>query len=161
KRIGVAETNLFEDSDVKNVTIHDLALIFIIGASSLLAGASLGPEASLVGMAGGIGIWFAYKINNSTAAKLLALSSVGALLVAFLSLVFSIFIPILMLYKKEKKIVLSHIIPPIIAGIGAYITIILIKGQEAGYEIPLGNTYKPNDLIAAVVLGFLGALAAF
>lgn len=160
KRIGNPETDLLSDESIKPTSINDLIAIFVIGAISLLAGASLGPEASLVGIATGIGILFAEKIKNMEGAKLLALSSVGALLVAFLGSLFPVLIPILLIYKKEKKIVPAHLIPPIIAGIASYITLNLIKGNGAGYEIPLGNTYTPPDLISAIFLGFLGAFVA-
>ncbi len=163
KRIGLAETNLLEDGEIKPTTVRDLGAIFIIGSASLLAGASLGPEASLVGIASGLGIWFAQKNKTMEAAKLLALSSVGALLVAFLGSLFPILIPILILYKKENKIVFAHILPPIISGFFAYITLVTIKGSAIGFgTIPVGSTeYEIQDIVASFVLGILGALFAF
>src|SRR6185437_1996241 len=65
------------EASVERPTLKGLGIITVIGIASLLAGASLGPEASLVALTGGIGMWFAYKSGNDKTAKLLELASVG------------------------------------------------------------------------------------
>ncbi|OGH47930.1 MAG: hypothetical protein A3A51_00320 [Candidatus Levybacteria bacterium RIFCSPLOWO2_01_FULL_39_10] len=162
-RVGKAETNFLEDEEIKHTDLNDLGTIFVIGAGSLLAGASLGPEASLVGIAGGLGIWFAQKSSDLNSAKLLAISSVGALLVAFFGSLLSILIPIIIIFKKEGKIVIKHYIPPIIAGVAAYATLVAIKGSAIGFgTIPTGSSnFHIQDLIFALILGILGAFLAY
>ncbi len=163
KRIGLVEENLLNDNNpIKNTSLYDLLAIFVIGSASLLAGASLGPEASLVGIASGLGLWFAQKNKTMEAAKLLALSSVGSLLVAFFGSLMPILIPILILYKKENKIIFSHILPPIISGVFAYIALVALKGSAIGFgTIPVGTTdHEIQDIIAAFILGILGAVFA-
>ena len=162
KRIGKSETNLLSDEEVKPTRFKDIITIFIIGCTGLLAGASLGPEGVLVGISSGLGIWFAGRAGKVEASKLLILSSVGALLVGFFGSLLPIIIPILILYKKEKKVVLGHWIPPIIAGIGTYVTLFIIKDGNMGFgTIPVGSTYNFQDLIGAFLLGIFGAVVAF
>ena len=162
KRIGKAETNLLSDEEVESTSVKDIFRIFVIGCAGLLAGASLGPEGVLIAISSGIGIWLAQRAKKMETAKLLVLSSVGALLVGFFGSLLPILIPIIILYKKEKKLVTGHIIPPIVAGIGTYITLDIIKSGNIGFgSIPTGSTYNFQDLIGAFILGIIGAIIAF
>lgn len=161
KRIGKAETNLLSDETVKPTSLKDIFTIFLIGSTGLLAGASLGPEGVLVAISSGIGIWFAQKAGKMETAKLMAISGVGALLVGFFGSLLPILVPILILYKKEKKIVPQHLIPPILSGLVTYITLYIIKNGNIGFgSIPTGSTYNFQDLIGAFILGLIGAFIA-
>lgn len=161
KRIGKVEVDLLENDEIKETKIKDILTIFLIGSTGLLAGASLGPEGVLVAISSGIGIWIAQKAKNMKAAKLLILSSVGALLVGFFGSLLPILIPILILYKKEKKLIPQHLLPPIIAGITTYLTLYLIKNGDIGFgSIPTGTSYNFQDIIAAFLLGIIGAFFA-
>jgi H+/Cl- antiporter ClcA len=161
KRIGKSETNLLNDEEVKPTNFKDVIVVFIIGCTGLLAGASLGPEGVLVAISSGLGIWIAGRAGKMEAAKLLVLSSVGALLVGFFGSLFPILIPIIILYKKEKRVILEHWTPPIIAGIGTYVTLFIIKNGDVGFgTIPVGSTYNFQDLIGAFLLGIFGAIIA-
>jgi len=163
KRIGKAETNLLSnDEKIEPNHLKDVFVIFIIGCTGLLAGASLGPEGVLVGISSALGIWFAGKAKNMEAAKLLVLASVGALLVNFFGSFIPILVPLLIIYKKEKKINIQHMLPPIIAGVFSYIALVLIKGNAIGFgTIPTGTTYNFQDLVGAFILGIFGAFVAF
>jgi len=162
KRIGEAETNLLSEAEIKPTNINEIIKILIIGCVGLLAGASLGPEGVLVAICSGIGILIAQKAKRMDAAKLFLISSVGALLVGFFGSLLPILIPILMLYKKEKKIVLNHILPPIIAGLSTYIALYIIKNGNIGFgTLPTGSTYNLQDLVGAFILGVFGAFVAF
>ena len=161
KRIGKVEVDLLNNSEIKKTEIKDILTIFLIGSTGLLAGASLGPEGVLVAISSGIGIWIAQKAKNMEDAKLLILSSVGALLVGFFGSLLPILIPILILYKKEKKLVPQHLIPPVIAGIGTYLTVYILKNGDIGFgTIPTGTSYNLQDIIAAFILGIVGAFFA-
>ena len=161
KRIQEAETDLIDVKNIKPTSVKNILIIFIIGCTGLLAGASLGPEGVLVAITAGVGIWFAQKAKKMEATKLLVISSVGALLVGFFGSLLPILIPILILYKQEKKIIPTHTIPPILAGLGTYITLILIKGENTGFgSIPTGSSYNIQDIIGAFILGVLGAIIA-
>lgn len=160
-RIVAVKTDIFDEVNLKPTTLNAIGIIFIVGLASLLAGASLGPEASLMGLSIGIGVWLAQKSGTMKAAGLYALTSVGALLVAFLGSLIPLAIPLLLLYKKEKKIVFANIIPPIVAGLAAYMSLIIIKGAPEGYgTIPLAPDFLPVDLLTALVLGIAGAIIA-
>lgn len=161
KRIGNVEIDLLENREIKETKIKDILIVFLIGSTGLLAGASLGPEGVLVAISSGIGIYIAQKTKKIEAAKLLILSSVGALLVGFFGSLLPILIPVFILYKKEKKIIPQHLIPPIIAGLSTYLSLYIIKNGEIGFgTIPTGSSYNLQDIIAAFILGIIGAFFA-
>ena len=85
-------------------TLIAVALILVIGAASLLAGASLGPEAALVATSIGLGTWAAARAGLGERGRLLALASAGALLVAFLGSLIALAIPLLLLYQRTKRL---------------------------------------------------------
>jgi hypothetical protein len=82
KRIVPASTDPLAGGPAASVPV-----VLLIGAVSLLAGASLGPEASLFAAATGIGAWLAKE-------KRLVLASVGALLVAFFGSLLAVAVPL-------------------------------------------------------------------
>src|ERR1044071_5998658 len=59
-RVGAVHTDpLAGGSDPAPATLTAIVVILVIGVASLLAGASLGPEASLVAASAAIGAWLA------------------------------------------------------------------------------------------------------
>lgn len=161
KRIGKIEVNLLDEGKIDPTSLKEIFKVFIIGSAGLLAGASLGPEGVLVAISVGIGVWIAQRSGKMESAKLLILSSVGALLVGFFGSLLPILIPVLILYKKEKKIIPLHLIPPIVAGITTFIALYIIKNGNVGFgSIPTGSTYNFQDIIASFILGVVGAFFA-
>lgn len=162
KRIGEAETNLLSSEEIKPTSLSEILKIGLIGCAGLLAGASLGPEGVLVAICSGIGILIAQKAKKIEAAKLFVISAVGALLVGFFGSLLPILIPIIMLYKKEGKPKINHLIPPIVSGLSTFVFLYIIKNGNLGFgTIPTGSSYNFQDFIGAFLLGIFGALTAF
>lgn len=163
KQIGNPEINLFETQKTRPVKILDLVTVFVIGAVSLLAGASLGPEASLSAIALGLGAFFGLNfIKNKNIAMLLSFASLGALLVAFFGSLIPILVPILVIYKKQKKLELLPFLVVIITGVSAYGTLVLIKDSATGYgTIPVSSTINLTDIFYAFLLGLLGTSVSY
>ncbi len=142
-----------EEKTTEKPTLKSLGIIAIIGIASLLAGASLGPEASLVALTGGIGLWVAYRAKADKVANLLELASVGALLVAFFGSLILILLPIGLLAKKKKLSVVTAL-PVILAGASSFGVLWILDHNTAGYgTIPVTNAYKPIDFVLAALLG--------
>ena len=147
---------LAAEDEAQPATLDGLALILVIGAASLLAGASLGPEASLVAVSTGLGTWLAARAGQTDAARLLVVSSVGALLVAFLGSVVAALIPLLLLLR-EKRLTLATALPPVAAGLAAYGTLYAVQGSAEGWgSIPAAEDLHLDDFFTAFVLGAIG-----
>jgi H+/Cl- antiporter ClcA len=147
---------LAAEEDAQPATLDGIAVILVIGAASLLAGASLGPEASLVAVSTGLGTWLAARAGQTDAARLLVLSSVGALMVAFLGSLVAALIPLLLLFR-EKRLTLATALPPIAAGLAAYATLYAIQGEAEGWgSIPAAEDLHLDDFFTAFVLGAIG-----
>lgn len=97
-----SEDLLGELDNIKQTSIGKIVVTLIIGALSLLAGASLGPEASLVTASLGLAAWFSGKLNSlkHPFAFYLSIASIGALLAAFFNSLLPVIIPLLVLKKK-------------------------------------------------------------
>ncbi len=147
---------LAAEDEAQPATLDGIALILVIGAASLVAGASLGPEASLVAVSTGLGSWLAARAGQTDAARLLVVSSVGALLVAFLGSVVAALIPLLLLLR-EKKLTLATALPPVAAGLAAYGTLYAVQGSAEGWgSIPAAEDLQLDDFFTAFVLGAIG-----
>lgn len=130
-------------------TLTSLGVILLIGGASLLAGASLGPEATLVAAAMALGGWLSAGVQS----RLFALTSVGALLVAFLGSLVAAAIPLLVLYNKAKRLPLPAVAAILLAAGAAYGTLELVRGNAHGFaEIPSFDV-RVRDYPAALVLG--------
>jgi H+/Cl- antiporter ClcA len=132
-----------------------LGAILLIGASSLVAGASLGPEAPLVGFCAGLGGWVAARAAPGPAGRLLMLASVGALLVAFFGSLVSMAIPLAILYQRTKRLPLPAILAVVLAGLAAWGMLWLIRGEPHGFGSVPSATVHLRDYAAALVLGVL------
>jgi len=130
-----------------------LVTILVIGGASLLAGASLGPEASLVALAMGLGGWFAARANLGAASGVLVAASIGALLVAFFGSLIALAIPLLVVYQRTRRLPPPAVLAIVVAGLAAWGTLWLIQGNADGYGKVPSDAVKARDYAAAVVLG--------
>jgi H+/Cl- antiporter ClcA len=143
-----------EKEDPPAPTLIAVGLILVVGAASLLAGASLGPEAPLVATATALGAWASARNGLGEGGRLLALASAGALLVAFLGSLLAIAIPLLLLFQR-KRLSLQTATVVTFAGVTAWATVLAITGNSDGYaKIPDADV-QLHDYAAAVVLGAL------
>ena len=160
KRVSKAETDLFSEdfTEVKPTNIKKIALLFGLGALSLLAGASLGPEASLVAVSLAIGAWFAGALNvlKFPPGQLLVLSAVGALLSAFFASLIPIAIPLLMLLQKKSLGIISGL-AVILSSLAAWVAVYIFRGRGYG-SVPLSGNFELHDILVAAIAGFVCVL---
>ena len=131
----------------------DLVVILLIGAASLLAGASLGPEASLVALAMGLGGWVAARANLGAATGVLIAASIGALLVAFFGSLIPLAIPLLIVYQRTRRLPPPAVLAIVVAGLAAWGTLWLIQGNDHGFGKIPSDAVKLRDYGSAVLLG--------
>ncbi len=161
KRIVKPETSLLDELDsIKKTSLFTVAVILLVGATSLIAGASLGPEAALVASCMGFAAWMSGKMNvlDKPMAFVLSISSIGALLAAFFNSLIPVVIPLIILKKKKKLNALSALVA-IAAGVTSWYLIRVIK-NEAYIEVPVSGTFNIKNLLLAGFLGFFSTLLA-
>jgi H+/Cl- antiporter ClcA len=148
-------------------SIPEIAVVMVIGAVSLLAGASLGPEASLMVSSVGLGLYASDRWKEGPAKQTLVLASVGALLVSFVYSIILVAVPLLMLFKqsRQQKRLLSKQAAAVImlAGIVSFVMtwlISLVTGSGGYGTIPTLPHATVYDLIDAVVIGFVAGSIA-
>jgi H+/Cl- antiporter ClcA len=159
ERIQELETDLLKEISANNPSsLTDIMTIFSIGAACLLAGASLGPEASLLAGVISISAWISglFKHIDKPLTKLFSLASVGGLLCAFMLSIIPILIPLVLL-KKSKKLTLQSAFIVIVICATSWLIVFLIKGTAYG-EIPINETFSGIDYIVALGLGFFTVL---
>jgi H+/Cl- antiporter ClcA len=144
-----------EDEDPPTPKLSGLAVILLVGASSLIAGASLGPEAPLVAVSMGLGAWVGSRAGTSEAAKVLILASVGALLVAFFGSLVALAIPLLVMWQRTKRLPLPAVLAVLVAGGAAWGMLWLIHGNDDGFGRVPEATVNARDYAAAILLGVL------
>jgi H+/Cl- antiporter ClcA len=132
-----------------------LGAILLIGASSLVAGASLGPEAPLVGFCAGLGGFVAARAAPGPTGRLLVLASVGALLVAFFGSLVSMLIPLAILFQRTRRLPIPALISVLVAGLAAWGMLWLVRGAPHGFGSVPSATVHLRDYAAAVLLGVL------
>lgn len=164
-RVTEPKINPLESDDKENAANASLAgmgTVLASGASSLLAGASLGPEAPLTDFSKGLGGYVAGKFRLGKAAPVLLAASVGALMVAFLGSFFVVVLPFLIIYQKAKKIPTAVIMPIVVACASSYGVIWLIDRHNQGIiELPVIPNAGAKDYLTALILGIIAAVAAF
>jgi H+/Cl- antiporter ClcA len=138
-------------------TTAGLATVLLLGAASLLAGASLGPEATLAAAAGGLGGWAVARAELGPEGRVLILASVGALLVAFFASLVVIAIPVLVLWQRAKSAAsrpgAAALAAIVAAGVAAWLTLWLVRGELRGYgEVP-SDAVHARDYLSALALG--------
>jgi H+/Cl- antiporter ClcA len=156
KRVLKPSSGLLDElSEIKKTSIKDITIVLIIGALSLIAGASLGPEASLVAASMGTAAWLSGRLNalKQPVAFVLSISSIGALLAAFFNSLLPVFIPILLLKQKNKLNAINALIV-ILSGFSAWSVVHLIK-DSAYIQIPVSSSISISNVAIAALLGFL------
>lgn len=159
ERVVPPKTDPFDESGPPPPdTLGGIGVLLAIGLGSLVAGASLGPEASLVAFATSLGLWAAHRAGTShEAAELLALASVGALLVAFLGSVVPVLIPLLLLGKK-RHLTATTAVPVLLAGASSFGTLWLMDHSVAGWgSVPVGPGFTLLDALLALLVGVCAA----
>jgi H+/Cl- antiporter ClcA len=159
KRVVPPVTDLLKEEDTGPVTLVAIAKGLLVGGVSLLAGASLGPEAPLMVASSQIGTFSAtkYKIK---AKGLLVLASIGALLVAFLGSYVMVLVPLLLLWQR-KQLKWRPALVVLLAGLTAYGTILLLDHESPGYGTAPPIPHYGENLLVALVVGLVTALLAF
>jgi H+/Cl- antiporter ClcA len=132
-----------------------LATILLVGAAGLIAGASLGPEAPLVGMSVGLGAWAAGRVDLGAVGRVLILASAGALLVAFFGSLIPIAIPLVIVYQRTRRLQPAAVMAIALGGLAAWGTVWLVHGDHHGYGSIPSDAVHARDYVAAVVLGVI------
>jgi H+/Cl- antiporter ClcA len=134
-------------------TFSYLVTVLLVGLLSLLAGASLGPEASLMVFSTSLGLWVAMNLKNHAAAEHLVPASVGALLVALLGSMVMALVPLVELAKR-KQLQVSTVVAVLLACLSSYGTAWLFHHPVQGWgTIPIGARYEIKDLGTGLVVG--------
>jgi H+/Cl- antiporter ClcA len=141
--------------DAPPPTLQALAVVLAVGIGSLLAGASLGPEAPLVAFAAGLGAWIAARAAPGPAGRLFVLARAGALLVAFFGSLVALAIPLALLAQRTKRLPIPAVIGVVVAGLAAWGMLWLIRGNDHGFGGIPEATVHARDYLAAFVLGVI------
>jgi H+/Cl- antiporter ClcA len=134
--------------------------IVVTALVSLIAGASLGPEAPVADACGGIGTWFADRLKlDERGARALGFSGLSGMLSAFITSPFGG----ALLGLESARAGISYLwtlFPSLVASAFGTTAFVLITGKYFGalYTFP-GYQPKLSDPLLAVPLGLLGALA--
>lgn len=167
KRVVPVDVQLMDEIAEAPRTLKSIGAVLLIGAVSLLAGASLGPEASLVAFSAGLGTYIARQRQLKPLKQVLILASVGALLVAFVHSLVMVVIPLLLLLQQSKKeqtkTTISAVLTILIAGIVSYGTSLAIThatGHASTALIPPLPHASAIDFAIALGVGFISALFA-
>ena len=130
-----------------------LLAVLVVGLGSLLAGASLGPEAPLVAFAAGLGAFVAARAAPGPAGRLFILASAGALLVAFFGTLVALLIPVAILVQRTKRLPLAAVVAIAVAGLAAWGMLWLVRGNDHGFGSIPSATVHARDYVAAFLLG--------
>jgi H+/Cl- antiporter ClcA len=154
RRLVPPETDLMRDMRVGQSNLRSIGIILLIGLGSLLAGASLGPEAALMAASAAIGAWIAARRGLDDDHSLLVLASVGALLVAFLGSIVMVAVPLILLFK-QRRFYPRPVIAVLVAGLVSGGLIQLIDRAHPGFgTVPLLPHLQPRDYGVALLAGF-------
>lgn len=171
----------YGSEETKPPTLIDIGIVLLIGAGSLLFGASLGPEASLMAFAGSLGLLVAARFKLTTAGLLKAIS-IGALLIAFTGSIVPALFPFILLLQKAKPAIkklplkdpkalkglisqnrrvianglIDIVLPILLASASAFFVMWLMDPSVAGYgSIPVSQPIQLIDFGLAAVAGVL------
>lgn len=144
-----------EDPDVSPPSAAAVGTILAVGAASLLAGASLDPEAPLLATATALGAWAAARAGVGAESDVLVLASAGALLVAFFGSLISLAIPLLILRRQSARPPAGALIAIVAAGLTTWLTVWLLQGNHHGYGTVPSATVQAHDYAMAIVLGLV------
>ncbi len=172
-RLVPPETDLLEETVREPSSLASVGILLLLGAVCLLAGASLGPEASLMAFSGAIAAYLATRSGaEKPTAQLLITASLGALLVAFLSSLWMALVPLLLLLKNHQEAKKAGHPAPfpwlpalacLVASAFAYVTNRTIDRLASGGVItpsPLLPPVGRDDYVTALVVGFVVGIVA-
>lgn len=162
KRIVPPESDLLDDLNHSTGKLSEIGIVLAIGGVGLLAGASLGPEQSLMIASAGIGAYAASRWQLSSTKQLLIFASAGALLVAFIDSLFLGIVPLLLLFKTQKaqgkKPTPKQIAVIALASLVSYgVTKVihnLTDSSGSNISVPPLNGFQMRDLFIAIFVGF-------
>lgn len=160
------DADLFEDvgkEEGKRTTIADIFRGLVIGASSLLAGAPLGPEMPLTESSIGLGKYLGGRVTLDKASKaILVISSIGALMVAFLGSLIMMALPFLLVFKQSKQLLKTAAVPIVLASLSGYGTLWLIDHRTEGYgTIPVPPHAGLHDYLGGIAVALAISIYAF
>lgn len=168
KRIVPVEADLLEESKNSPDTIPAISVVLAIGAMCLLAGGSIGPEASLMAASAGIGAYTARRWKLGAMSQVITLASIGALLVAFIGSLLLALVPFLILLQQAKSnkqaVQAMHVSLILVACLASFVIIQIIDyatGNSAGYgSLPSLPAFQAKDFLVAIVVGFVSGFLA-
>jgi H+/Cl- antiporter ClcA len=144
------------------VTLGTIGSILTVGASGLLAGASLGPEMPLAESSQALGRLASDKLRAPAAAStVLVMASLGSLLVAFFASIILVILPLTLVYQKSKQLTLAAAGPILLAGLSSYGVLWLMDHNPHGYgSIPAAGPSTGSDYWGVVVVSLCVSLFA-
>ena len=160
-RMQPPHTDVLAHADeIKPSSLRSIAVLLTVGAVSLVGGASLGPEGAILPASIALGAWAAgHTRTPEPMTALLMLSSIGALLVAFFGSLIPVPIPLLIMRREGKPLTRRSAIPPVLAGVTAWVLVSLIRGTAQGRGIlPIDSGGGLSAVIPALVIGMLAVL---
>lgn len=151
--------------DVISPTFKNFGIIILLGYFSLLAGASLGPEAVLVPACMIIGGYIGIKLfaKDTMAIKVLGAAATMALMTAFFHSYIIGILSLLLITKQAKvKISLQLLIVAIVSCVSSYLTLQFIDPANKYFNFPTFSwKVALIDALVAVVLLIAGYAATF
>lgn len=143
-------------------TLAKVGSVLTVGASGLIAGASLGPEMPLTESSHALGSWVRSKLRISPElGTTIVAASIGALMVAFLGSLLLIVLSFVIAYKATKRITFSMAVLILLAGVAAYGTLELLDHRGHGYgDIPAFPPADIGDYAGAIIVGLCASVAA-
>lgn len=146
-------------------TLKNLGIVLLLGFLSLLAGATLGPEAILVPASVLVGSYVGVKLfkQNKQLVGLLAGAAIMALMTAFFHSFFVGLLSVLLVASQFKtKVSLKLIIVAIIASGSSYVTLQLIDPTNKYFVFPpFSWEVAILDILVGIILVVLGYLSTF
>ncbi len=151
--------------EVFDPTLKTLGIILFLGFFSLVAGASLGPEAVLVPASMVIGSYVGVKLfkKDNESVKALAAAAIMALMAAFFHSFFIGVLSVLLVSKQAKvKVTPPLMIVAVVASASSFLTLRLIDPSNAYFAFPpFSWKIVLIDTVAGAVLILLGFIATF
>ena len=147
-------------------TLRNVAVILFVGFLSLVAGASLGPEAVLVPACTTIGAYIGVKLykKDGLAAKALTAAGIMALFTAFFhSYIVGILSVLIVLKQSQTKLNPQILIIAVISSVSSYLTLKVIDPTSGGnFNLPdLTWEVALIDIVAAAGLLIAGYVSTF
>ncbi len=157
---GPAEGHGLGETGIPMRTVPGLVLAALV---SLAVGASLGPEAPLLGIAAALGPWIATRMGRETLGKLFTMAGVGSIFsMLFGSPLAATFVGL------EVTAITGHnlyvfLIPVLVASTAGFFFFRIITESSldslATLDFPAYTNMDPGHILAALVIGAAGALA--